>query len=658
MYSKEKNRFFRIVLFMLTVMGMAVAVLHTSVNAKQRESVIFGRFPQSEVMSVSNELETAVFDENGDAFVGDKKYRRVGYEGYYRYFLYEPLQWDVIADSNGYLTLMTKAAVACVPYDNQEREYTDTGIQALMVSPRTWENSSVRSWLNGYGMNYNANQCDFSYEGAGFLNASFDDHEKQAIIKTTTGKNSNDLVYLLSEAEARKLLAEKELRKKQCSPYAQACGAYIYMGDSNRGNVSWFLRDAFPGIIQCAAVDESGNFFRTSYSEADMCVCPVIRVKKGAVNVSQQPKQAQTLAAAVIESSGISEGKKVTVTYDKVFGADGYEVSCYEDRSSTKKIKTYRTSKTTKSFQCNTDGDCCYVRVRAYRKNGNVKLYGAYSSPTKIIFRKSTAKESEWKSWKQGTDYVCPQKNPSVQKVVESVAKFVEGHLGDTGCHTSMSFQYYNLSDKEFEKKKSLVMEYLSMYRSFRNLEALVDAGVSASDPAKSEHTISVRIEIGYGMMEGNSDWYNKVNELADMAQDASDNPAGQIAEYMIWLSENTYYEGALWGAFSSEPVYLSGRGVCAHYAAAFKDFCDASGIPATIVDASVHAFNSVYLGGKWYLIDTTGGYLGDEKENIRNNPFGYVTSFTSPSHYEGKYSKKYLKIAQDITLQSYQNAH
>lgn len=97
---------------------------------------------------------------------------------------------------------------------------------------------------------------------------------------------------------------------------------------------------------------------------------------------------------------------------------------------------------------------------------------------------------------------------------------------------------------------------------------------------------------------------------------------------------------------------------MCGNYAAAFKDFCDASGIPATIVHASAanHAFNSVYLDGKWYLIDTTGGSLGDEKENIRSNPFDYVTGFTSPSHYEGKYSKKYLKIAQDITLQSYKN--
>lgn len=286
MYPKEKNRFFQIAFFMLAVMGMVIAVLHISVYAKQGESVVFGSFPQSEILNVSNELETAEFDENGDAFTGGKKYRRVGCEGAYRYFVYEPLKWDVIADRNGYLTLMTKVS----------------------------------------------------------------------------------------------------------------------------------------------------------------------------------------------------------------------------------------------------------------------------------------------------------------------------------------------------------------------------------SDSGKSEHAISVRIEIGYGMMEGNSDWYNKVNELVDMAQNASDNPAGQIAEYLIWLSENTYYEGALWGGFSSSPVYLSGRGVCANYAAAFKDFCDASGIPATIVNASAanHAFNSVYLDGKWYLIDTTGGYLRGSKDDIRSNPFTYVTNFTSPSHYEGKYSKKYLKIVQDIALQLY----
>ena len=99
------------------------------------------------------------------------------------------------------------------------------------------------------------------------------------------------------------------------------------------------------------------------------------------------------------------------------------------------------------------------------------------------------------------------------------------------------------------------------------------------------------------------------------------------------WLSANATYDKAAYNAskklgvdYSLEDwegymkkhadsstavgVLLNGKGVCASYAAAFRALADASGLRSVVVtgtgDGEGHAWNKVFMDGKWQLVDPT----------------------------------------------------
>ena len=99
------------------------------------------------------------------------------------------------------------------------------------------------------------------------------------------------------------------------------------------------------------------------------------------------------------------------------------------------------------------------------------------------------------------------------------------------------------------------------------------------------------------------------------------------------WLSRNATYDNAAYDASKKlgskytvkqwEPyikkhsdsgtaagVLLNGKGLCASYAAAFKALADAGGLRAIVVtgkaDGEGHAWNKVFMDGKWKVVDPT----------------------------------------------------
>ncbi|WP_151202220.1 DUF6273 domain-containing protein [Anaerobutyricum hallii] len=126
------------------------------------DCVYFGSYPQSEVTSkdgsIYNALKNATgWDENNDITIGKTKYRRLkgedatyyssneegqynwnGSYKTYHYFKYEPIKWRVL-NRNGNDALL----LADIALDDQKY---NTNLEDV-----TWETSSVRSWLNGYG---------------------------------------------------------------------------------------------------------------------------------------------------------------------------------------------------------------------------------------------------------------------------------------------------------------------------------------------------------------------------------------------------------------------------------------------------------------------------------------------------------------------------
>lgn len=265
----------------------------SSMDAGQRvtwDCVWFGSYPQSEVTgkdgNIYNTLKNATgWDSNNDIAIGDTKYRRLKGEDatysstlsdYYNwnndyttwhYFKYEPIKWRVLSVEGNDAFLLADVAL-------DDQKYN------LNYESVTWETSSIRSWLNGYGASANEPQIDYSYKN--FFNAAFSSEEKNAI-KTTNVVNDNnisygtagghttsDKVFLLSESEvyntdtAAKYGFTKtyniydEARRSRCSTYSYAMGTgrCSSTGASYKkynGNIWWWLRS--PGSYSYYAAE-------------------------------------------------------------------------------------------------------------------------------------------------------------------------------------------------------------------------------------------------------------------------------------------------------------------------------------------------------------------------------------------------------------------
>ena len=264
-------------------------VKDSSMTAGQKvtwDCVYFGSYPQSEVTSqdgsIYNALKNATgWDENNDITIAGTKYRRLkgedatyatsgssynydwnGNDTTYHYFKYEPIKWRVL-NRNGNDALL----LADVALDDQEYNTNYTSV--------TWETSSMRSWLNGYGASVNQPKTDYSKKN--FINSAFTSTQKNAIKTTsvandnninyeTTGENNtSDKIFLLSESEVyntdtaagygfvKDRYTYDEARRSRCSTYAYAMGTYRYYTTAKyNGNIWWWLRS--PGYDgYCAA---------------------------------------------------------------------------------------------------------------------------------------------------------------------------------------------------------------------------------------------------------------------------------------------------------------------------------------------------------------------------------------------------------------------
>ena len=274
-------------------------VKDSSMDAGQKvtwDCVYFGKYPQSEITSkdgsIYNTLKNATgWDENNDIRIGETKYRRLkgedatyynsnqtgqynwnGNYKTYHYFKYEPIKWRVL-NRNGNDALL----LADVALDDQVYNTNYTSV--------TWETSSMRSWLNGYGASVNQPKTDYSSKN--FINTAFTSTQRNAISTTKVvnanniscgtagGNNTSDKVFLLSESEvyntdtaasygfAKDYSTYDEARRSRCSTYAYAMGTWRYHTTNAKytkynGNVWWWLRSPGRGSSRAAEVDNYG----------------------------------------------------------------------------------------------------------------------------------------------------------------------------------------------------------------------------------------------------------------------------------------------------------------------------------------------------------------------------------------------------------------
>ena len=295
-------------------------VKDSSMDAGQKvtwDCVYFGNYPQSEITSkdgsIYNTLKNATgWDENNDITIGGTKYRRLkgedatyyssneegqynwnGSYKIYHYFKYEPIKWRVLNRNGNDAFLLADVALDDQKYNTNFGDVTDV----------TWETSSLRSWLNGYGASVNQPKID--YRRKNFINSAFTSTQRSAIKTTSVVNNNNtnygagcgntsDKVFLLSISEvcntdiaagygfAKEYYSDDEARRSRCSTYAHAMGVGRFMDEYN-GNGWWWLRSQ---SYENDSVPDDGSIFENMDVDDDFCgVRPALHLNLSSSNL-------------------------------------------------------------------------------------------------------------------------------------------------------------------------------------------------------------------------------------------------------------------------------------------------------------------------------------------------------------------------------------
>ena len=100
----------------------------------------------------------------------------------WHYFAEQPIKWRILSLKDGKALLLSDRTLDCSPFNLTDEEVN-------------WQNSTIRSWLNGYDSSQNLDGVDYS--GKGFLDKAFTPDEQKSILPTayTTPENRDYKTY-------------------------------------------------------------------------------------------------------------------------------------------------------------------------------------------------------------------------------------------------------------------------------------------------------------------------------------------------------------------------------------------------------------------------------------------------------------------------------
>lgn len=162
----------------------------------------------------------------------------------------DPVKWRVLSNANRQLFLLSDQNLDVFQYHTEQEDVT-------------WETSTMRSWLNGYGASSNAggdNGTDYTSDN--FLGSAFSDKEQAAIAQTPVvnddnteygtdgGNNTTDHIFLLSLAEVRSYFPDYLCFSTNTAYVANGGKLGSGMNDANEADW-WWLRS--PGFYHWQA---------------------------------------------------------------------------------------------------------------------------------------------------------------------------------------------------------------------------------------------------------------------------------------------------------------------------------------------------------------------------------------------------------------------
>ena len=181
----------------------------------------------------------------------------------------EPIEWLVLDVEEDCVLLLSRYALDSKPYNNT-------------YGVTTWEECSLRSWLNG-----------------AFLNAAFTSDEKRDILvreinnsvsesndewRTSGGRNTEDAVFLLSYADTDRYFTGSMDRICMPTSYAIAMGADTRISDDGVTEAGWWwLRSPGESNYQASFVNFDGTRYTNSVANGYLSVRPALWVRLAGV---------------------------------------------------------------------------------------------------------------------------------------------------------------------------------------------------------------------------------------------------------------------------------------------------------------------------------------------------------------------------------------
>ena len=193
----------------------------------------------------------------------------------------EPIVWRILdKNSAGQYLIISEKVLDLKPYNTT-------------FSSITWENSTIRSWLNGYAAFYNTDGTSFTSNN--FINTAFTAAERAKIVSssvpahanpshsTSPGNATTDKVFLLSITEANNYFSSNDDRRADTTRYAVKQGVYVYGSTSGKYTsdgtctdvhcyADWFLRSPGEHTYYAALVNPDGSVYdRGDHVDYDRC---------------------------------------------------------------------------------------------------------------------------------------------------------------------------------------------------------------------------------------------------------------------------------------------------------------------------------------------------------------------------------------------------
>lgn len=215
----------------------------------------------------------------------------------------ETIEWIVIArDRDNHALLLSRYCLDALPYNEDGGDVT-------------WEDSSIRAWLNGEFL-----ESAFGGDPNGFI-CTAECKTKDGRSGTDGGENTTDRIFLLAVDEVTQYFPKESSRRAPVTEYAKEQGAEY---DKN-GNGWWWLRT--PGKTQdmAAGVHTAGgvNYDGRDVDRTDLCIRPALWLDLDVVTayLSDSTQDGENAAAdgeTGAEETADNGGTKKTVDADKL----------------------------------------------------------------------------------------------------------------------------------------------------------------------------------------------------------------------------------------------------------------------------------------------------------------------------------------------------